>query len=102
MRNNRKVIRTGDTVLHGPTGEKWLVAYAVDDRLAWCGWPEGEAKTSDCQIVDRGDDEDLHKLLQEMTQMRGSDARKRYAQQILKEERERSDKTLFDPPNTIG
>ena len=35
-------IDTGDTVKHGPTGETWVVAYVQGDRLAWCGWPEGE------------------------------------------------------------
>lgn len=44
-------IRTGDTVLHRPSGERWLVAYVYQDYLAWCGWPEGEAKLSDCELI---------------------------------------------------
>jgi hypothetical protein len=50
-------MRTGDTVFHKPTGEKWLVAYVDGDRLAWCGWPEGEARLSDCELVRACDDE---------------------------------------------
>jgi hypothetical protein len=40
-------IDTADHVLHGPSGETWVVAYVEGDRLAWCGWPEGEAKLAD-------------------------------------------------------
>ena len=43
-------IRTGDTVLHKPSGEKWLVAYVQGEYLAWCGGPEGEAKLADCEL----------------------------------------------------
>lgn len=51
-------MRTGDTVRHGPTSEEWVVAYIDGDRLAWCGWPSGEALLSDCTLVRAcGDDE---------------------------------------------
>jgi hypothetical protein len=102
MRNKRKVIRTGDTVLHRPTGESWVVAYVINDRLAWCGWPEGEAKASDCEIVELGTNKQRNDTLTLMTQIPGDDARKRYAQQLLKEDRDRSDRTLFDLTNAIG
>ncbi len=44
-------IRCGDAVLHKPTGERWLVAYADYDSgtLAWTGWPEGRAEITDCE-----------------------------------------------------
>ena len=45
-------IRTGDTVLHRPSGEKWMVAYVEGDFLAWRGWPDGEARLSDCDLVE--------------------------------------------------
>ena len=44
------MIRTGDTVYHQPSGETWVVAYVDEDRLAWCGWPEGEARLEDCEL----------------------------------------------------
>lgn len=46
-------IGPGDVVRHGPSNEEWVVAYADHERgdLAWCGWPEGIAKLSDCTLV---------------------------------------------------
>lgn len=45
-------IRCGDTVVHKPTGETWLVAYADygTGDLAWSGWPDGRARIADCEI----------------------------------------------------
>lgn len=50
--------RAGDHVFHRPTGETWVVAYCEGDDLAWCGWPDGLARTSDCEIVKRCSDEE--------------------------------------------
>ena len=75
-------IDTADVVLHKPTGERWVVAYVRDDRLAWVGWPEGEAALSDCELVSAASDEQRLKLLQQMAQSR-SDARARYARHRL-------------------
>jgi hypothetical protein len=77
------MIDTGDRVLHGPTGEKWVVAYVQDDRLAWCGWPEGSAQLSDCTLIEKATPEYRDELLRAMTEMKGDDARKRYAIQRL-------------------
>ncbi len=46
-------INCGDHVLHRPSGEKMVVAAADhgEDMLMWCGWPEGSAKISDCDVV---------------------------------------------------
>ena len=44
-------MRTGDTVHHQPSGETWIVAYVDGEYMAWCGWPEGEARTEDCEVV---------------------------------------------------
>jgi hypothetical protein len=51
-------MRAGDTVLHKPTGEEWLVAYVEGDDLAWCGWPDGLARTGDCELVRACSDEE--------------------------------------------
>lgn len=78
-------IDTGDTVFHRPSRETWLVAFVRDDRLAWCGWPEGWANVGDCMLVDKASDAERSALLREMA-MRGNDMRQRYAQWRLKTE----------------
>ena len=76
-------IDTGDTVKHGPTGETWVVAYVQGEWLAWCGWPEGEARLSDCTLVTAATDEYREKLLREIADMPTDDARRRYARHRL-------------------
>ncbi len=80
-------IDTGDSVLHGPTGETWTVAYVSGDRLAWCGWPPGEAMLSDCKLVKKATPEYRNKLLHDMASMQpdpgGYDRRKSIAAQLL-------------------
>ncbi len=72
-------IDTGDSVKHGPTGETWLVAYVRGDRLAWVGWPPGEASLEHCQLVEKATPEYRDKLLRDMAAMKSDDARQRYA-----------------------
>lgn len=45
-------IRCGDAVLHKPTGETLLVAYADYETgdFSWSGWPDGIGRISDCEI----------------------------------------------------
>lgn len=76
-------IDTGDYVKHGPTGESWVVAYVQGDRLAWCGWPEGEAKLADCTLEQKATPERRDELLREMAALTGDDARGRYARHRL-------------------
>ncbi len=45
-------MRGGDTVKHRPSGETWVVAYVDGDSLSWFGWPYGEAKIADCELVE--------------------------------------------------
>jgi hypothetical protein len=52
----------------------------VEER---CGWPEGEAKLSDCTLIQKAAPEYRQKLLEDMAAMPGNDARKRYAQHRL-------------------
>lgn len=67
------LFRTGDTVLHGPTGETWVVAYAnpVTGRLAWLGWPNGEAQIQDCTLVQAATDEEHQRWLWDMRRSGG-------------------------------
>lgn len=74
-------IDTGDFVRHGPTGEEWVVAYVQGDRLAWCGWPEGEARLADCTLLQKASDEYRAKILNELAESTG--ARARYARHRL-------------------
>ena len=78
-------------MLHHPTKEKWIVAYADYERgeLAWLGWPPGHARISDCELLESCTDEESHKELVAISKMRGSeqdgwDHRKSYAIQALK------------------
>lgn len=62
-------IRTGDTVLHRPTGETWTVAYAdhANGYLAACGYPDGEARIADCDLLKACSDHDYLDLLAELS-----------------------------------
>lgn len=51
--------------------------------MSWCGWPEGYAKLSDCEVVKTATDAEHRKTLEQMASMNGNDHRKRYAQRIL-------------------
>lgn len=75
-------IRTGDAVLHKPSGEDWLVAYVQGEYLAWCGWPEGEALLTDCELIRACTDEQHWKLVREIAAS-ASGARARWAQWYL-------------------
>jgi hypothetical protein len=76
-------IDTADHVLHKPSGESWVVAYVKGDRLAWCGWPQGEALLADCTLTRKASAEERDKLLQEMAASGANDARVSYARNRL-------------------
>ena len=50
--------RCGDTV-RIPNGDKLLVAYADKDTdtLTWFGWPDGSIRLSECEVIEKCDDE---------------------------------------------
>ena len=72
-----EIPRCGDTVHHRPSGEDWLVAYAdpARDEIAWCGWPPGVAKLSDCTLVRRCSAEEHAALVAQILRMPGGDHR---------------------------
>jgi hypothetical protein len=81
--------RAGDVVRHRPTGETWTVAYVDGDRLAWCGWPPGEALLADCDLVERCTEEEHVSVLLACARGisdDGSDKRGRKARAQLKTE----------------
>lgn len=57
-------MRAGDTVKHRPSGETWSVAYVKGEWLAWCGWPPGEAKVTDCELVESCSDAEHREMLE--------------------------------------
>lgn len=75
-------IDTGDHVRHQPTGEEWVVAYVKGNRLAWCGWPPGEAILSDCVLLEKATESKRSELLRTMAEC-GDDERCAYARQRL-------------------
>lgn len=86
-------IDTGDVVFHTPTGETWTVAYVVDGRLAWCGWPNGEAALVDCVLVRKATVDDRLRLLVDMANITGNDSRGRYARWRLENWKDSEEKS---------
>jgi hypothetical protein len=64
-------LKTGDVVLHKPSGETWVVAIVDGDDLMWCGWPPGMARTSDCELVESCSDEESLDMLKKVAEIRG-------------------------------
>ncbi len=59
-------MRTGDTVFHKPSGEKWTVAWADDRYLIPCGWPETMVAVYDCKLITSCSDAEYRKLLEQV------------------------------------
>ena len=78
-------MRTGDIVLHKPTGEHWIVAYVDGEYMSWCGWPPGEARTADCEVVTVASDDEHWKWVRRVAEIAGNDKRARMAQRMLDE-----------------
>lgn len=73
-----QVPRCGDAVLHHPTGETWLVAFAdaEHDEIAWTGWPNGRARLSDCTLVRIATDDQHQRAVQAWRDSRHDDGRR--------------------------
>lgn len=69
-------LRTGDIVLHKPSGEEWLVAWAdhTNGYMAPCGWPTCQAQIADCEIISQADDERCKALARDLAGSGRSDA----------------------------
>lgn len=75
-------IRCGDHVRHIPSGQVWVVAYVDGDRLAWCGWPAGEAPLANFKRVKECSDADHRHMLKQCAASDGK--RQRRAADALK------------------
>lgn len=58
--------RTGDVILHKPSGEKWIVAWGNDREVICCGWPESFADTLDCEMINPATDREHWRLVEEV------------------------------------
>lgn len=84
------VFRAGDIVMHGPTGEKWTLAWADGDEVSAEGWPESIAKAADCALVQRATEDESLLILEKWANMapdprEGTDYRTIKAKQILEQ-----------------
>lgn len=69
-------MRTGDIIKHLPSGETWVVAWADENHLVACGWPESSAKTNQCRLIKSCSDSEHWKLVEEVA---GSDSGSNYS-----------------------
>ena len=76
-------IDIGDHVFHMPSGEHWVVAYVRGDRIAWCGWPPGEAYLVDCTLLRKATKDERDELLYAMAAMLSNDERAENARAVL-------------------
>lgn len=59
-------MRAGDHVHHLPSNEHWTLSTDPENGyVTWYGWPEGEAKESDCVLIEACSDDDHRKALEE-------------------------------------
>lgn len=69
--------RTGDSILHKPSGETWVCAWADPETgyLSWLGWPpNGEALIADCELVRAATDEEHRRSLGDLKHSARRDA----------------------------
>lgn len=82
-------IDTGDTVIHTPTGEEWLVAVVENNTLCCCGWPATLVKVEDCVLTEKATPEARDALLKRLANIVEADPRGAYARaRLLKEKHE--------------
>jgi len=74
-------LRAGDHVRHRPSGESWVVAYQDGEYISWCGWPAGEARAADCEVIKAATDEEHRAMLDRLADL--DDKRGRMARAAL-------------------
>lgn len=94
-------IDTADAVLHQPTGEVLLVAYADDTYLRWCGWPPVSALLEDCSLVRKATPDQRKSLLCQLAGSSDGDLR-RYARERLEAEASSKPATASWPYGSMG
>lgn len=81
------MIRTGDTVRHIPSGEKWLVAYVQGGLVCACSWPGTRVAEKDCHVIRSAGDQESEDLLKALADTNLNDERKAYAVRELERRR---------------
>lgn len=76
MSTEKPPFRSGDHVFHAPSEETWVVAYAdpVTGYMSYCGWPQGEAKISDCTLTKAASEEVHQRVLRALKESGGTRA----------------------------
>ncbi len=71
-------MRTGDIVLHRPSGEEWVVAWTDHETgyMAPCGWPTCQALISECEVRKAASDAEHAALVEQVKNSGRSDAHK--------------------------
>jgi hypothetical protein len=70
------MIDIGDTVLHRPTGEKWLVAAVSSGYVYYCGYPfGGYGQIEDCVFVNKATKKERIDLIKEICSGKGGTER---------------------------
>jgi hypothetical protein len=76
-------MRTGDVILHRPSGEKWLVAWADDKHVICCGWPESQALIADCDLIEPATEEKHRRIVTEIATLSQRDLRQVRCAELL-------------------
>ena len=85
------VFRAGDIVRHRPTCEEWTVAYVDGEHLASCGWPDGEVRVADCDLVAKCTDQKHLEMLRQIAASGGKRAQRASAALAAMVPEDRSD-----------
>jgi hypothetical protein len=82
--------RAGDTVLHHPSEEEWILACDEENgRVSPCGWPETLAEAKDCELIAAATEPERLAMLRTWEQLPGSDYRIRAARRQLPSENDK-------------
>lgn len=84
-RKARAPFRAGDHVHHRPSDEKWVLAADQDPAgdVVWCGWPDGQARAINCDLIRAATDEERLAMLQKVSKANGGSYRSRLAKHQL-------------------
>jgi hypothetical protein len=71
----QRQFRSGDEVAHGPTGEKWVLAFGdLEDgtgKVSPAGWPACLAQATDCTLLRAATDDEHITMLNSVSKIRG-------------------------------
>jgi len=84
MSETKPKFRTGDSVLHKPSGQEWLVAYYENSLVCPCGHPLSFVEEHHFELTEAADDDKHRQLLEHLaTSGDMDDPRRLYARRVL-------------------